>query len=210
MEKINLIWLRTLVVLFSLVLACDMALNIPAIFFGTVRPSFYNAVILAEAGTVFAIGYLSLRQPEILAGKSLAQPVTSTEGAEKYLGSPVDEALGAELADNLDRLMDDSELFLENGLTLKDLAKEAGLSPHHLSQVINQHRHKNFYDYINGYRAKYATNYLRKHGKTNLTRLAFDCGFNNRVSFFQAFRKHTGGTPTNFVKNNAKKEAVIS
>ena len=207
-EKINLIWLRTVVGLFSIVLACDMALNIPSIFFGVLRPAFYDAVILAEAGTVFAIGYLSLRQPEILAGKSMTQPVPSQEGAAKYLGSPVDEALGAELAEKLDKLMDDSELFLENGLTLKELAKEAGLSPHHLSQVINQHRHRNFYDYINGYRAKYAANHLRVHGKTNLTRLAFDCGFNNRVSFFQAFRKHTGDTPSNFIKKSMKKEAV--
>jgi AraC-like DNA-binding protein len=88
------------------------------------------------------------------------------------------------------------------------LAKEAGLSPHHLSQVINQHKHKNFYDYINGYRAKYAANYLRVHGKTNLTRLAFDCGFNNRVTFFQTFRKHTGDTPTNFLKSSINKETV--
>jgi AraC-like DNA-binding protein len=208
-EKINLIWLKLLVGLFTVILACDMALNIPAIFFGVLRPAFYDAVILAEAGTVFAIGYFSLRQPEILAGQSLENPTTSEEGAAKYLGSPVDEALGAELADNLDRLMDESELFLENGLTLKDLAKEAGLSPHHLSQVINQHRHKNFYDYINGYRAKYAAGYLRVHGKTNLTRLAFDCGFNNRVSFFQAFRKHTGDTPTNFLKRSTEKDELV-
>lgn len=193
-------------VLFSVILACDMALNIPSIFFGVLRPTFYNAVILAEAGTVFAIGYFSLRQPEILAGQSLIQSTNSPDGADKYLGSPVDETLGAELADNLDKLMDERKLFLENGLTLKNLSREARLSPHHLSQVINQHRHKNFYDYINGYKARYAANYLQSHGKTNLTRLAFECGFNNKVSFFRAFKKYTGETPTSFLKSSTKKE----
>ncbi len=200
LDKINLNWLTIVVVLFSVILAADFALNIPAIFFGVTRPEFYDAVLLAEACSVFAIGYLSLRQPEILLGHSLApQPVVSG-ASTKYLGSPVDEQLGAELADKLDRVMETKQVFLQNDLKLAELADIAGLSPHHLSQVINQHHHKNFYDYVNGYRAKFAADHLRKHGKTNLTRLAFDAGFNNRVSFSKAFRKHTGQTPTDFLE----------
>lgn len=205
-EKINLLWLRALLGLLSIILACDMALNIPSTFFGATHPVLYNAVILAEAGAVFAIGYFSLRQPEIIIGQSLKLRARSSEGAEKYLGSPVDELLGAELADKLDALMDERQIFLENGLQLSDLATAVGLSPHHLSQVINQHRHRNFYDYVNEYRARYAAEYLRKNGKSNLTTLAFACGFSNRVSFSNAFQKYTGETPTSFVRSITKKE----
>ena len=207
-EKINLIWLRALLGLLSVILVCDMALNIPSVFFGGSNPVLYNAVILAEAGAVFAIGYFSLRQPEIFVGQSLNLPDEISEGAEKYLGSPVDDKLGAELADKLDELMVERQIFLKNGLQLADLAREAGLAPHHLSQVINQHRHRNFYDYVNGYRARYAADYLQNHGKSNLTRLAFTCGFNNRVSFSKAFQKYTGETPTSFIKGITKKESV--
>ena len=205
-EKINLLWLRTLLVLLSIILMCDMALNIPSAFLGISNPDLYNVVILAEAGAVFAIGYLSLRQPEILAGQSLEQPDASLHGTGKYLGSPVDELLGVELADKLDELMVDHQIFLENGLQLADLAQAAGLTPHHLSQVINQHRHRNFYDYVNEYRARYAAEHLREHGRSNLTRLAFASGFNNRVSFSRAFRKYTGQTPTEFTKSLGDRE----
>ena len=202
-EKINLIWLSALIGAFSFILMCDMALNLPHIFFGVTRPQFYDAVLLAEAGAVFAIGYFSLRQPEIFMGQSTTLSKATSTRTPKYLDSPVDEVLGAELADKLDALMEERQLFLENGLRLSDLAQEAGLSPHHLSQVINQHRHRNFFEYVNTYRARHAANHLLKHGKANLTQLAYDSGFNNRASFNTAFKKYTGMTPTRFLENAA-------
>ena len=210
-ERINLNWLKTVLFLFSLVLAADMSVNVPAALLGTEMPAYYDAILLAEACAVFAIGYLSLRQPEILLGISLDPPAPSSPASAKYLDSPVDEKLGAELADKLDRLMDRRQIYLQNDLKLQELADAMGLSPHHLSQVINQQRHKNFYDFVNGYRARFAADYLIKHGKTNLTRLAFDAGFNNRVSFSNAFKKHSGVTPSEFIKKHeaAKRNRVL-
>jgi AraC-like DNA-binding protein len=124
--------------------------------------------------------------------------------SEKYVGSPLDDRLGTELADKLDLEMKQRQLFLQNDLSLTDLADIMGLSTRHLSQVINQHRHRNFYDYVNSYRAHHAANYLVSHGKTNLTRLAYESGFNNRVSFSKAFRSHTGQTPTEFISKQTK------
>ena len=199
-DAINLNWLQIVVILFSMVMLADMSVFVPQVFFGMELPKLYYAILLAEAVSVFAIGYLSLRQPEIVAGVSLPNSGDQQQSAsEKYLGSPVDDKLGAELADRLDREMEQQKIFLRNDLTLAELADVIGLSTRHLSQVINQHRHKNFYDYVNGYRARHAASHLARHGKTNLTRLAYDSGFNNRVSFSKAFRKYTGQTPTEFL-----------
>jgi AraC-like DNA-binding protein len=207
LEKINLVWLRTILVLFSVVLLADMSINIPVAFFGIKVPDIYYAVLLAEACAVFAIGYLSLRQPEILAGVSLTAADTPKSKPEKYVTSPLDDQLGRELADKLDLEMEQRQLFLKNDLSLTELADIMGLSTRHLSQVINQHRHRNFYDYVNSYRAHHAANFLVSHGKTNLTRLAFESGFNNRVSFSKAFRSHTGQTPTEFISRQAEASA---
>ncbi len=201
-DAINLNWLKTVVIIFSVVLMGDMSLNIPATFFSASMPFFYNVILLAEAGAIFAIGYLSLRQPEIIAGTSLPDrhQITETKIKIKYFGSAIDQQLGRELADKLDQEMTEQKLFLRNALSLTELAEVMGLSTQNLSQVINQHRHKNFYDYVNGYRARYAADQLTRHGKVNLTRLAYDAGFNNKVSFNKAFRKYTGQTPSEFVR----------
>jgi len=205
LARVNLRWLYAIIVIFAGFLAIDGSFNVPAAFLGTARPFVYDLVIVAEALAVFAIGYFSLRQPELIYGLSIEVPqiCETSEEAAKYLGSPIDETLGAELANQVDEIMERDKVFLFNELTLADLAEAAGLSPHHLSQVINQHRQRNFYDYVNSYRAAHAVAYLEKHGKSNLTRLSFSSGFNNRASFNKAFKKLTGITPSSFVQSRS-------
>lgn len=197
-ETINMIWLRNLIAVFSAILLVDMSMNIPAAFFGHPMPFAYNLVLMTEAISIFAIGYYSLNQVEVImdvtGGKN-----TESSPLSKYEGSPIDDQLGAEMALKLDGLMEHAQMFRKNDLRLRDLADEMGLSLHHLSQIINQHRNKNFYDYVNSYRAKYAADVLSKSGKTNLTQLAYESGFNNRVSFNNAFKKQTGTTPSAFL-----------
>ncbi len=42
--------------------------------------------------------------------------------------------------------------YLESKLTLKQLADKISVQPHRLSNTINEHLHKNFFDFINEYR----------------------------------------------------------
>ncbi|WP_120497225.1 helix-turn-helix domain-containing protein [Kiloniella sp. EL199] len=200
LEKINLTWLIVILTSFSSILLFDMTMNFLIVFGDFKLTLIYDIVLLLEALMVFAIGYFSLRQPEILTGSSAKNHPVKNPITTKYIGSPIDKQLGAELADQLDKMMIEQKTYLTNDLTLTQLADSMALGTHHMSQIINQHRHKNFYDYINEYRAQHAAGYLAKRGKTNLTRLAYESGFNNRVSFNKAFRKYTGQTPTEFLK----------
>ncbi len=192
-EKINLSWLKILITIFAILVLIDMCLAVPTRILQIANP-YYNVYMMAEALTIFAIGYLSLRQIEI------QEPLEEEHCVKKYDSSPISIELGRNLAQDLDKKMQNSEIYLKNNLSLSELSKEMGLSPHHLSQVINQHRNKNFYDYVNAYRAQKAAETLMINGKVNVTNLAYDTGFNNRVSFNNAFRKHTGTTPTKYAK----------
>lgn len=200
LDKINLTWLIIVLISFSSILIVDMITNFLIIFGGLQLEFAYDFLLVLEATVIFVIGYLSLRQPEILTGEGILRKTDKNSGFAKYIGSPIDNRLGIELAEKLDRLMDKHKPYLTNDLTLNQLADLMALGTHHMSQIINQHHHKNFYDYINGYRARFAAELLLKNGKTNLTRLAFESGFNNRVSFNKAFRKYTGQTPTEYLK----------
>ena len=39
--------------------------------------------------------------------------------------------------------------YLNNQLTLYQLAEEVNILPHYLSRIINEHHHQNFFDFIN-------------------------------------------------------------
>ena len=51
-------------------------------------------------------------------------------------------------------LMDEERLYQQSGLTLPVLASAVGVSPQHLSEIINTKLGLSFYDFVNGYRVE--------------------------------------------------------
>ena len=90
--------------------------------------------------------------------------------------------------------------YREGQLSLKQVADELRISPHALSQVLNQTLGVTFYDYINGYRVEAVKSTLVDSRKRHLTilTLAYEAGFESKATFNNAFKKHTGLTPSQF------------
>ena len=97
-----------------------------------------------------------------------------------------------------------NKYYLDSELKLKDLSEKLDIPSHHLSQVINQETNYNFYDYVNKFRVDEAQSFLKNPDYKNHTVLsiALEVGFSNSASFYRAFKKFTGTTPSNFIKNN--------
>jgi len=74
------------------------------------------------------------------------------------------------------------------------------LTPHILSQVINEQLSSNFNDFINSYRVEEAKKMLMNPEMKNFTiaSIAYDSGFNTLSAFNVAFKKFTGITPPQF------------
>ncbi|MCL6267676.1 helix-turn-helix domain-containing protein [Flagellimonas myxillae] len=122
----------------------------------------------------------------------------------KYEKTGLSRALSLELKDKLDYLMATQKPYLSHELCLDDIADLLDISRHHASQVINENFGLNFYDYINKHRIEDAKSKLGSNGKNptqSISEIAYDCGFNNRVSFYKAFRKITHTTPTEYTRN---------
>ena len=113
------------------------------------------------------------------------------------------------LDEKLTRLMTVDQLFLDNELGLPVLAKSLGATSNEVSWLINEIHHDNFYNFINKYRIGEAKKLLlsEQYQKLNIIGIAYQSGFNSKTTFNQAFKKHTGQSPTDFVKRNAIKEA---
>lgn len=97
-----------------------------------------------------------------------------------------------------------NQQFLRKNLKLEEVAKELEVKPYVLSAYINQAYQLHFNDLINHYRIQYIKEGLIRDEWSELTleAIAEKAGFNNRNTFLSAFKKVTGMTPTNFMRNH--------
>ena len=100
----------------------------------------------------------------------------------------------------LDDYMKKSKPFLNNELTLNQLAVGVNIPPHHLSQIINEHLNQNFFDFINQFRVNEFIERLPnpKYAHYALLAIAFDSGFNSKTTFNRYFKKAVGLTPSEY------------
>ena len=98
----------------------------------------------------------------------------------------------------------DNRRFLDNLLSLETLANELQISSSQLSKVINEETSQNFNYLINTYRVDFSKKLLidPEYNNYTITSIALESGFNSKSTFYNAFKKHTGITPSNFRDQN--------
>lgn len=169
----------------------------------TIRyPPYNNAVTdlfvpVGLSAFVFALGYIGLKKPAVVTGTDAMPPP-----AKKYEKSTLTIERGDAYLKRLLELMEKEKPYTDNDLTLQKLAKTLAISPHHLSQMINEQLKQNFFDFINLYRVEEAKRMLvdpsRKH--YSILAISEEVGFNSKSAFNAAFKKHTHMTPSEFRK----------
>jgi AraC-like DNA-binding protein len=105
--------------------------------------------------------------------------------------------------------MDKEKPFLRSKITLNQLVLDINISSHHLSQLLNEILDQNFFNFINLYRVEELKKRLGDPKYKNLTILgiAFDTGFNSKAAFNRIFKKHTGLTPSAYLRNQKKDQS---
>ncbi len=100
----------------------------------------------------------------------------------------------------LNKLMEDDKIYLDPDLTLNRLSELSAIPSRRLSKFISFTTHKNFKEYINGYRTSHAKNLLIQKNVSNYTMysIAFDSGFNSESSFYKIFKQQTNLTPKQY------------
>lgn len=126
----------------------------------------------------------------------------STFSAQKYADKTLDDEDVKQIISKLTKVMTEQELFKNPNLKVSDLAKAINISAHQLSQILNESIDKNFTLFINEYRINEACKLLLS--KTNLTveAVADEVGFNAKSTFFAAFKKMKGSTPSVYQQLN--------
>jgi len=95
--------------------------------------------------------------------------------------------------------MQEKLLFLRADFSLERLSVETGLPKYKLSQYLNQHLRKTFYQYIAEYRIHYAVESMdAKKENYTIEAMAFACGFNSVTTFNKYFREFIGCSPKEY------------
>lgn len=173
------------------------------IHFAFFSPEWDYAISFTMAAFIAFVAIFAYIQPPIFQGYKL-QEVAEIFVSPKYENTQLSAILVQELNGKLTQLMQSENLYLENDLGLEKLAQKVGTNKHILSQFLNEHLQLSFFEYINRLRIGAAKCLLSTTSKQELTiiEIAYQVGFNNKVSFNQAFKKVTGLTPTEFRNKN--------
>jgi AraC-like DNA-binding protein len=102
------------------------------------------------------------------------------------------------LQEQIMALMTDECLYRDYDLSLNTLAERLDLTPHQLSQFLNEKLGMNFSNFINSSRIAEASRLLAEDPGRSVISVCFYVGFNSKSAFNNAFRKFTGTNPKDF------------
>jgi AraC-like DNA-binding protein len=124
---------------------------------------------------------------------------TKTELIEK-------QGVAPEQVNILTAHMSNQKSYLDPLLTLDSLAAQSHIPARQLSQLINRHFEKNFFEFVNGYRIDEAKELLanKDFEKVTIIEIMAKVGFNSKATFNTFFKKIVGLTPTQFRKEQLK------
>ena len=205
LERINLIWLRLLVLLLTLFLVFAAVLDL------VFKIRNWDYIWLASCIIIYFISYFGLVQPAIFSGPRVEWSGLIQGKNKKYLKSSLTEELADRYLKLLNSVMDEKNRYLDSDLSLSKLADELGISIHHLSQIINEKLKTNFYDFINSNRIKEAKKRLTdpQNSHLSIASVGYDVGFNSISAFNTAFKKFTGLTPIQYKNQQLNPDSSI-
>jgi AraC-like DNA-binding protein len=194
LEKSKLDWLKLLIYGYALLLAIDFVLISSKILGLSILDLMRLAVNVSESLFIFFIGFWGMSKQEIHFEQVLIK------ANRKYDNSTLSQSGAETLVIKLRELMKNEEVFLDNNISLVSLSKTLKITPHHLSQALNEQLGQNFYDFINSARIERAKDMLVSSSfqKLSIIDVAYQVGFNNKTSFNNAFKKYTQVTPTQY------------
>lgn len=189
-------WLRTLMAGLVFYAAFDMALTLSLMYLSN-YPDWAGLVsAMTLSILIYSVGLLV-----VMPGGLLAR---APWPGKRYQKAEIPGEVAQELARELEEVMKTRQPWLEESLDQQRLALMLGISPHQLSQLLNQHLGESFADFINRYRVEEAKRLLAEAGASRTVMdIGMEAGFASNATFYRAFRKHVGQTPREFLSDAA-------
>ena len=145
---------------------------------------------------VFATAFTAMRLPLGYRPRTLPPP-PPPPSRQRYAGSQLSEADRDAFLARLTTCMEQERPYRNGELKLEELAAQVAMTPHELSQLINESCGANFADYLNRHRVEALKQALHDPAQSamSILDLAMMAGFNSKSAMNRVFKKHAGMTP---------------
>ncbi|MBX2870511.1 MAG: helix-turn-helix domain-containing protein [Saprospiraceae bacterium] len=202
-ERNTVLWLSRLMLGFYILTLFALAFLVLSPWLGFYIRELDFLYVIPMVILTYLISYRSFRHLSLFQHIETPKPTPiGKKNGKKYEKSALTPEKALQLKERVKEHMQSEKPFLNNELTLRGLAQELAIPPYQLSQLLNEHFKKNFFDFINGYRVEEVIVFMAREQdrKVSLLEAAFACGFNNKTSFIRYFKKLTGQTPSQYFK----------
>ena len=193
-ENVNLNWLKYLTIgltivylLGSFIGAILCCIGIPLYY---INHFVYSALVLF----MFGIGFFGIKQKNVFTDHRIEEKDLNKKLA---IVTDQDERFAKKLKEHM--VLEKS--YLNEKLTLHELAKSLNVKSHYITFILNRVLNKNFYDFVNYYRVEEVKKRIDagETKKFTILSIALDCGFNSKASFNRIFKSFTGYNPTEYI-----------
>jgi AraC-like DNA-binding protein len=203
-DAAKVLWLKTTVVLWMVVIVLQ-TLFVPfrdiIVEQLPITGAFHAVLInLTSVAWIYAFAYFAISHPDLFERSKEVADALDDEKPQKEEKPPVsddyDELIGKRLA----KIIQEKKPYLNDQLTLPELADSINVPPYLLSRYVNKVFKKNFVTYINDLRLEAVKEKLKDPQMKNrsILEIAFQSGFRTKSAFNSYFKKSQGMTPTEF------------
>ncbi|MEP1095865.1 MAG: helix-turn-helix domain-containing protein [Cyclobacteriaceae bacterium] len=197
-EQTKIRWLRRFSFIFLLYWLIDFLGMCWYTFLGRIHQEIFYVTMLCGTLFINVLVFFAIKNNKDFSA------VLLNAGNKKYRNSLLKDSESKLYLQKISRYMEGEKPYLDTELSLTKLAQYLEISSHQVSQVLNLEMGKNFYDFVNEYRFMEARDRLQQSKYKHLTILAIalDSGFSNKNTFNKVFKKHSGLTPSQFLKKH--------
>lgn len=138
--------------------------------------------------TFYIIGYMGMKQKPVNPTFELENEMSLFNNTEQELYQEAQKKVLYKLTIEFE----ENKLFLDNQLTINELARIVGTNRSFISAVINQHYNQNFCSFVNFYRLYELENIFLENPHYANETLAQRCGFGSVSSMKRSLKTKTG------------------
>jgi len=208
-EEIDLKWLKILLIV---VTTMWIVLIPTAIIFAKNENIFemYKVLLFLLTLVVFVIAFFGFKQSDVFKNYTLFESSKPESNLLNFEIKKITETIeNKEDVLKLIEFMKKEKPYLENKLTIAQLADKLNWQPYYLSKILNENMNQNFYEFVNHYRVEEFKIRLNQNKNYTILAIAIDCGFNSKSSFNRIFKELCGQTPSDY-KNISTKVQCLS
>ncbi len=159
--------------------------------------SFYSETVLASTYLALGFFFFYMRNPNLFSGRQI--PLENRTGTKLPAETKLQPVVG-----RLKILMERDKPYLDENLSMSDLAALLGIPSYRLSEIFNRDLDTSFKQYINCYRLENARELLISEPESSILDIAFRSGFRSKSAFNDFFKNQTGMTPRNYRRSGVK------